>query len=224
VLDLLVIGPHPDDAELGLGGTLARAHARGLATGVLDLSRGEAATKGTPEERATEAGAAARVLGLSVRRNLGWPDSRMFDSEDRRLQLARELRELRPRVVAAPHANDRHPDHVAAAAITPAAVHLAGLRNSPLSGEPWKPEHLFFYMGNGPFEASLVIDTSAFIETWEEAVRCYRSQFTGDAASETVTPDIFRRRRGRAAYWGTFIGARYGEPLWTPRPVSYWPL
>ena len=224
MLDLLVIGPHPDDAELGLGGTLARAHDGGLHTGVLDLSRGEAATKGTPEERAAEAEAAGRVLGLSVRRNLGWPDSRLLDSEDRRLELARELRTLRPRVVAAPHANDRHPDHVAAAAIVPAAVHLAGLRNSPLSGEPWKVERLLHYMGNGPFEASLVVDTSAYIDTWEEAVRCYRSQFTGDAASETVTPDIFRTRRGRAAYWGTFIGARFGEPLWTPRPVAFWPL
>jgi len=224
MLDLLVIGPHPDDAELGLGGTLARAHDGGLHTGVLDLSRGEAATKGTPEERAAEAEAAGRVLGLSVRRNLGWPDSRLLDREDRRLELARELRTLRPRVVAAPHANDRHPDHVAAAAIVPAAVHLAGLRNSPLSGEPWKVERLLHYMGNGPFEASLVVDTSAYIDTWEEAVRCYRSQFTGDAASETVTPDIFRTRRGRAAYWGTFIGARFGEPLWTPRPVAFWPL
>jgi len=224
MLDLLVIGPHPDDAELGLGGTLARAHHAGLSTGVLDLSHGEAATKGTPEARAAEAEAAARVLGLAVRRNLGWPDSRLMDGEDRRLELARELRELRPRVVAAPHANDRHPDHVAAAGIVQAALHLAGLRNSPLSGEPWKVRRLLFYMGNGPFEPSLVVDTSDYIETWEEAVRCYRSQFTGDAASETVTPDVFRTRRGRAAYWGTFIGARFGEPLWTPGPVPYWPL
>ncbi len=223
-LDLLVIGPHPDDAELGLGGTLARASDLGFRTGVLDLSRGEAATKGTPEDRASEADAAARVLGLSVRRNLGWPDSRLRDDEERRLHLARELRELRPRVVMAPHANDRHPDHVAAAAIVPAAVHLAGLRSSPLPGEPWKPQRLLSYMGNGPFEATLVVDTSDYIDIWEEAVRCYRSQFTGDAASETVTPDIFRTRRGRAAYWGTFIGARFGEPLWTPSPVAYWPF
>ena len=224
MLDLLVIGPHPDDAELGLGGTLARAKRAGLSTGILDLSRGEAATKGTPEIRAREAEAASAVLGLDVRRNLGWPDSRLSDSEDRRLQLARVFRDLRPAVVCAPHPNDRHPDHVAAAAIVPASLHLAGLKNSPLSGEPFKPRHLFFYMGNGPFEASLVVDTSDVIDVWEEAVRCYTSQFTGEAASETVTPDIFRRRRGRAAYWGTFIDARYGEPLWTPRPVGFWPF
>jgi LmbE family N-acetylglucosaminyl deacetylase len=164
------------------------------------------------------------VLGLDVRRCMGWPDSRLRDAEDRRLALARVLRELRPAVVAAPHANDLHPDHVAAAAIVPAAVQLAGLANSPLSGEPHRARHLFHYMGNGPFEATLVVDTSEHIDTWEAAVRCYGSQFTGEPASETVTPDVFRTRRGRAAYWGTFVGAAYGEPLWTPRPVSYWPF
>jgi N-acetylglucosamine malate deacetylase 1 len=224
VIDFLVISPHPDDAELAMGGTLARLKAAGYATGIIDLSRGEAATKGTPEIRALEAEAASAVLGLAVRRNLGWPDSRIFDSEDRRLHLAHALRELQPRIVVAPHGNDRHPDHVAAAAIAPAAVHLAGLRNSPLSGRPFKPRAFFFYMGNGPFEATLVVDTSDYIEVWEEAVRCYKSQFTGEAASETVTPDVYRRRRGRAAYWGTFIDAQYGEPLWTPRPVAYFPF
>jgi len=224
MIDLLVIGPHPDDAELGMGGALARAKAEGRSTAIIDLSRGEAATKGTPELRAQEAQAAARVLGLALRLNLGWPDSRIMDSEDRRLTLAAVLRELRPVVVAAPHGNDRHPDHVAAAQIVPAAVHLAGLKNSPLPGEPFKPRQLLFYMGNDPFEATLVVDTSAYIEVWEEALRCYQSQFTGEATSETVTPDIFRRRRARAAYWGTFIGAQYGEPLWTPRPLSYWPF
>lgn len=224
MLDLLVVSPHPDDAELGMGGSLARAKAEGKVTGIIDLTRGEAGTKGTPETRAKEVAAATKVLKLDVRHNMGWPDSRILDSEDRRLQLAHVLRELKPRVVVAPHANDRHPDHVSAAHIVPAAVHLAGLKNSPLSGEPYKPKHLFFYMGNGPFEASLVIDVSQYIDIWEEAVRCYESQFTGEAASETVTPEIFWRRRGRAAYWGTFIGAQYGEPLHSPRPVAYSPF
>jgi bacillithiol biosynthesis deacetylase BshB1 len=224
MIDFLVIGPHPDDAELGMGGTLARAKAEGKSTAIIDLTRGESATKGTPELRAQEAAEAAEILNLDVRHNMAWPDSRIMDSEDRRLQLARVFRELKPKIVAAPHSNDRHPDHVAAAHIVPAALHLAGLKNSPLSGEPFKPQNIFFYMGNGPFEATLVVDTSAYIDVWEAAVRCYRSQFTGEAASETVTPDIYRRRRGRAAYWGTFIDSAYGEPLWTPRPVNYKPF
>ncbi|HEX7023040.1 MAG TPA: bacillithiol biosynthesis deacetylase BshB1 [Trueperaceae bacterium] len=224
MLDFLVVSPHPDDAELGMGGSLARAKAEGRSTGIVDLTRGEAATKGSPEVRAREAEAAGRVLGLDVRMNLGWPDSRVMDSEHRRLQLANVLRELRPQVVVGPHWNDRHPDHVAAAQIIPAAVHLAGLKNSPLAGEPYKPRHLFFYMGNGPFEATLVVDTSEYVEVWDAAVRCYVSQFTGEAASETVTPDIYTRRLGRAAYWGTFVGARYGEPLYSRVPVSYAPF
>ncbi len=224
MIDLLVISPHPDDAELGMGGSLAKAKAEGYTTGIIDLTRGEAATKGSPEIRAQEAEAATKILGLDVRRNLGWPDSRIMDSEDRRLHLARVLRELKPRIIVAPHFNDRHPDHVAAAHIVPAAVHLMGLKNSPLSGEPHKAKNFFHYMGNGPFEATLVVDTSDYIELWEAAVKCYDSQFSGEAASETVTPDIYRRRRGRAAYWGTFIGAAYGEPLWTARPVAYNPF
>lgn len=224
MLDLLVIGPHPDDAELGMGGSLAKAKGLGCTTGVIDLTRGESATKGTPEIRAQEAAAAAKVLGLDVRQNMGWPDSRIMDSEDRRLQLGRAIRELRPRVIAAPHSNDRHPDHVAAAHIVPAAVHLAGLKNSPLSGEPFKPTYLFHYMGNYPFTPTLIIDTSDYIDVWEEAVRCYGSQFTGESASETVTPDVFRRRRARAGYWGTFIDARYGEPLWAPAPIAFTPF
>jgi bacillithiol biosynthesis deacetylase BshB1 len=224
MIDFLVIGPHPDDAELGMGGSLARAKAQGLSTAVVDLSRGEAGTKGTPDERAQEAAAASKVLGLDARLNLGWPDSRILDTEDRRLELATALRELKPKVVAAPHPNDRHPDHVQAAQIVGPAVHLAGLTNAHLPGEPHKVRHVFHYMGNGPFEAHLVIDTSDHIETWEAAVRCYASQFTGEGASETVTPDVYRRRRGRAAYWGTFIDAAYGEPLWSPRPLAYWPF
>ncbi|MDQ3460996.1 MAG: bacillithiol biosynthesis deacetylase BshB1 [Deinococcota bacterium] len=224
MLDFLVIGPHPDDAELGMGGSLARAAAEGRRTGIIDLSRGEAATKGTPELRAQEAEAAARILGLELRRNMDWPDSRIMDTVDRRLQLGRVLRELRPKVVAAPHMNDRHPDHVAAARIVPAAVHLAGLKNSPLDGEPFKPLRFFYYMGNGPFEASLVIEVSPYMDIWEAAVRSYASQFSGPPASETVTPDIFVRRRGRAAYWGAFIGVNYGEPLWSPVPIPYSPF
>lgn len=224
MLDFLVIAPHPDDAELCMGGCLARAKAQGCSTGIIDLSRGEAATKGSPEVRAQEAEQAAAVLGLNVRHNMGWPDSRIMDSENRRLELAHVLRELRPRIVVAPHSNDRHPDHVAAAQIVPAAVHLAGLQNSTLNGMPHKVSRLFHYMGNGPFEATLVVDTSDYIEQWESAVRCYASQFTGEAASETVTPDIYRRRRGRAAYWGTLIDVAYGEPLWSRTPVAYDPL
>ena len=224
MIDLLVIAPHPDDAELGMGGRLARAKAQGHSTGVVDLTRGEAATTGTAEVRAQEAERAAQVLGLDVRRNLGWPDSRVMDSVDRRLQLAHLFRELRPAVVIGPHGTDRHPDHIAAAHIVPAALHLAGLRNTPLSGEPFKPRALFYYMGNEPFDATLIVDVSGHMDTWEAAVRCYGSRFGPAGPADDAEPEVIRRRRGRATYWGSFIGVTYGEPLLARRPVSYFPL
>ncbi len=224
MIDLLVIAPHPDDAELGMGGTLARAKAEGRRTGVIDLSRGEMATKGSPEIREKEAAAAAKILGLDYRKNLAWPDSKLLDKLEYRLELAQIIRELKPKVVIAPHQNDRHPDHVAASLITPAATHLAGLSNAPLSGAAHKIDQLFYYMGNASFETNLIVDVSAYIDTYEKALMAYQSQFSGKAASETVTSDIFRRRRARAAYWGSFIGVKYGEPLFAAKAINYFPL
>ena len=111
MLDLLVVAPHPDDGELGCGGTLARAKAEGLSTGILDLTRGEMGSKGTPEEREKEVAEASRILGLDFRGNLGFPDGGLADVPEQRLKLAQALRRLRPRVVFAPLEADRHPDH-----------------------------------------------------------------------------------------------------------------
>ncbi len=224
MIDLLVVAPHPDDAELGVGGTLARAKAEGKRCGIIDLSRGEMATKGSPEIREKEAAAAAKILGLDYRNNLAWPDSMLVDKMEYRLELAQIIRELKPRVIIAPHQSDRHPDHVAASLLTPAAIHLAGLANAPLEGEAHKVENLFYYMGNASFEANLIVDISDYIEAYEEALRAYKSQFSGKAVSETVTTDIFRRRRARAAYWGSFINAQYGEPLISAKPLAFFPL
>ena len=224
MIDLLVLSPHPDDAELGMGGTLARAHSLDYSTGVIDLSLGEMATKGSPEIRKKEAAKAAEILGLDYRKNLAWPDSKIIDNIEYRLELAQEIRKLKPTVVIAPYYRDRHPDHVSVANIAPAAVHLAGLVNAPLEGKNHKVKNLFYYMGNVQFEASLIVDTSDYINIWEASVAAYESQFSGTAASETVTPDVFRRRKARAAYWGSFINAQYGEPLIAAKPLNYFPL
>ncbi len=224
MIDLLVLAPHPDDAELGMGGTLARAYDLGYSTAVVDLSLGEMATKGSPEIRKQEAAKAAKILGLSYRKNLGWPDSKLLDSLEYRLELAQIIRELKPQVVIAPYYQDRHPDHVAVANIAPAALHLAGLANAPLDGKNHKVKNLFYYMGNAQFRADLIVDTSDYIAIWEASVAAYESQFSGPAASETVTPDVFRRRKARAAYWGSFINTQYGEPLISAKPLNFFPL
>ncbi len=219
MLDLLVVAPHPDDGELGCGGTLARAKAEGLSTGILDLTRGEMGSKGTPEERAQEVEAASRILGLDYRGNLGLPDGGLADEPEPRLRLAQALRELRPRIVLAPLEADRHPDHTAASRLVVAAVHLAGLKRAPLEGEPFRVERLFFYPGNHPFTPSFLVKISAFIGKWEEAVLAYRSQFAGEAVSETVGPKGVEARKALRRYWGNYLGVDYAEPFLSPLPL-----
>jgi len=219
MLDLLVIAPHPDDGELGCGGTLARAKAEGLSTGILDLTRGEMGTKGTLEEREKEVAEASRILGLDFRGNLGLPDGGLADIPEQRLLLAGALRRLRPRIVLAPLEADRHPDHTAASRLAVAAVHFAALKKAPLEGEPHRVERLFFYPGNHPFTPSFLVKISAFIDLWERAVLAYRSQFSGEAASETVGPKGVEARKALRRYFGNYLGVDYAEPFLSPLPL-----
>lgn len=219
MLDLLVIAPHPDDGELGCGGTLARAKAEGLSTGILDLTRGEMGTKGTPQERAQEAEEAARILGLDFRGNLGLPDGGLADLMEQRLALARAIRTLRPRIVLAPLEADRHPDHTAASRLAVAAVHFAALPKAPLEGEPHRVDRLFFYPGNSAAAPSLLVKISAFIDQWERAVRAYRSQFEGENITETVGPKGVEARKAFRRYWGNLVGVDYAEAFVSPLPI-----
>ena len=134
-LDVLVIGPHPDDAELGAGGTLALLARRGARVGILDLTRGELGTRGTADERSVEAGESARILGLAVRENAGLPDGQLANTPEQRAILITLLRRLRPRVLIVPQAPDRHPDHAAAHALCTDANFLAEV-GDPATGEP----------------------------------------------------------------------------------------
>lgn len=218
-LDLLVLAPHPDDGELGCGGLLARAKAEGLMTGILDLTRGEQGSKGTPEQRAQEVERASQILGLAYRGNLGFPDGGLADLAEQRQPLAEALRELRPAVVLIPWEADRHPDHRAAFALGRSAVHLAALRNAPVAGAPHRVKRLLCYPGNDPVLPHLVVDISSFIELWEAAVRSYESQFSGPAVSETVGPAGVEGRKALRRYWGQVSGVDYAEPL-----VSLLPL
>ena len=222
-LELLAIAPHPDDAEIGCGGTLLVAAGLGKRTGILELTRGELGTLGTPEVRDAEAIAAARILGLAYRGNLRWPDGSVMDGGAYRLELAAVIRELRPRVLLVPHESDRHPDHVGAARVAVAAVHFAALKNAPLEGKPHRVAQVLHYQGNADIAANVVTDVSNVIDDWQRAVMAHASQFTGLEVSNTVSPLILERRRARMTYWGAFAGVplaegfeSYSPLVWTP--------
>jgi N-acetylglucosamine malate deacetylase 1 len=219
-LDLLVIAPHPDDAEIGAGGTLARAASEGKRSGILELTRGEMGSLGTPELRDTEAMDAAKILGLAYRGNLRWADGHVQDVPQHRLELAQVLRTLRPSTLIVPCERDRHPDHIGAAQVCASAVHFAGLRRAPLEGEPHRVSRFLSYQGNAPIEPNVLVNVTDHMNIWAEAILAHNSQFTGEAVSETVTPEILERREARMMYWGTFIGVRYAEAFETRGPIE----
>ena len=213
-LDILVVAPHPDDAEIGVGGTLLRSKSQGFSVGVLDLTTGEPTPHGSLEIRARETTVATRVLKLDWRDNLGLANRSLEPTLPARRALAGVFRALRPKVIFAPYWEDVHPDHVAASQLVDAARFWAKLTKSDLAGEPYWPARLFYYFSihlrihPGP---SFVIDISDQIDGKMQAIGCYESQFVTGRSTEfpTALDDI----RDRARYWGWSIGARYGEPF-----------
>jgi bacillithiol biosynthesis deacetylase BshB1 len=213
-LDYLVIAPHPDDAELGAGGTIPLLLAEGARVGVLDLTDGEPTPHGSPEVRRRETDAATAVLGLTWRGNLGLPNRRLEADLAARAKLAGALRELRPRVLLAPFWEDSHPDHVAASALIDAARFWAKLTKTDLPGTPHYPEKIVYYFSvhlRLHVRPSFVVDVSAHSETKMKALSCYGSQFIEGRPAEP--PTFLDEIRDRARYWGWAIGTRYGEPF-----------
>lgn len=218
-LDWLCLAPHPDDAEIGAGGTLIRLSRAGRAVGVLELSRGERGTQGTPEERGAECVAAARIMGLAWRGQLGLPDGGLADTPGGAAALAAALRAVRPRVLVVPHHQDRHPDHFGTYHLAKRALHLAALRKADLDGEAHRVARVLLYQGNADIRANLLVDVEAALPDWEAAIRAHASQFTGGYVSETVTPEIVERRRARLTYWGTLAGVRSAEAFEVEGPL-----
>ncbi len=220
-LDLLVIAPHPDDAELGAAGAILRCKADGLRVGVLDLTDGEPTPHGSPATRVQETDAATAVLGLDWRANLGLPNRSLEPTLEARRELAIVFRRLRPRWLMAPYWIDAHPDHVAATALIEAARFWAKLSKTDMPGEPHHPERLYHYycihLKMVP-QPAFVLDISPFWEQKRAAVTCYHSQFV--AGRSTQTPTFLDRLRDEAAFWGKSIGVDYGEPFACREPIG----
>lgn len=222
-LDLLVFGPHPDDLEIGLGGTIARHAADGWRVGLCDLTQGELGSNGTPEERVREADLAREVLGAQWRENLEWPDRGISGDRLQMYDVVRLVRRWRPRVVAIPYWDDRHPDHAAASRVLSEAVFNARLRKYPGEGEAWSPEWVCYYFINDAGPLSFAIDVSAHYDTKRRALACYRSQFRSDVPGTTATrlnaPTFGQLVESRDAQTGALAGVAFAEGLVVKEPV-----
>jgi bacillithiol biosynthesis deacetylase BshB1 len=222
-VDVLAFGPHPDDIEIGIGGTLAKHAALGHRVGLCDLTAGEMSTNGTVEERLAEAARASDVLGARWRTNLRLPD-RGIGADQAHVRLAAELvRRARPAVVAVPYWSDRHPDHVAASQLLTDAVFNAGLRRYSADGDPWRPESVCYYFINESAAPSFVVDVSAHYETKRRALACYVTQFRpagSDAVNTRLTTPLFQQLlESRDAQFGAQAGVRFAEGFVIRRPV-----
>lgn len=224
-IDLLAIAAHRDDVELICGGTLAKAAAAGHRTGILDLTAGELGTRGTAEIRSAEAERAAEALGVSVRENLQLPDAGVVNDPPTRELLARAIRRFQPRVVIAPALEGRHPDHRVTAQLVRDACFVAGLAKlapDVPKHRPLKILHCLTYRQDF-VRPSFVVDVSEVFERKIEAIRCYASQFEGVIQAGEVYPngepleDIVRHY---AAYYGSLIRRRYGEPFYTSEMMA----
>ncbi len=223
-MDVLAIGAHPDDLEIGVGGLLHQLARRGLRVAMLDLTRGEMGTRGTPELRADEADAAARLLGVSIRENAGLPDGAIANTREQQRAVIPFIRRHRPRLMLAPMSPDRHPDHAAAHGLVYNANYFSGLARIDTGQEPYRCPALWYYH---PYSESamptFVVDISEDYEAKTAALRAHASQFFNpdfDGPPTYISSEAFWESiHTRAAYWGSRIGARYGEALYADAPV-----
>ncbi len=226
-LDILALSAHPDDSELGCGGTLIKHVKAGLKVGVVDLTRGELGTRGSSEQREAEAAEAAKIMGLTIRANLGLPDGFFRNESEHQLKVVEALRTYRPDILLANAVYDRHPDHGRGAEIAQSAVFLSGLtkiKTMDAQGkpqEPWRPKALYHYIQSQPMKPDFVIDITAEWEQKMESIRAFKTQFYDPASKEPATyistPEFLRMLEARAIDTGHAIGVKYGEGFVTKR-------
>jgi bacillithiol biosynthesis deacetylase BshB1 len=224
-VDVLAFGPHPDDVELCAGGLLLKMRRGGRRCVIVDLTRGEAGSRGTVDVRERETAEASTLLGLAARENLGLPDGRLEATPAMTVPVTEAIRRWRPRLVVGPCPIDLHPDHVVAATLVQRAYYLAAIGKAEGGGLPaHRPHALVHYYGHKEPTPTFVVDVS---DVWDEkmaVIRCHRSQLGLDGARGPVTnisaPDFLRRYEVRFAYWGSRIGAHRAEPFLADRLVA----
>ena len=216
-VDILTIAAHPDDVELTCAGALLRMVDRGYSVGILDLTQGEMGTRGTPETRAREADAAARVIGARWRETMNLGDARLTASIENRFAVAERIRAAKPRTVILPYWEGRHPDHYTAAGLGYEACYAAGLKQLPIAGEAYRPKKILYAAMYSEVRPSFSVDISAVFQRKLEAILCFASQFSGDMKEITELYPAWGRLidqiTTQCKYYGHLIGVEYAEPF-----------
>ena len=230
-LDILVFGAHPDDAELGAGGTIAKEVSKGKKVGIVDLTRGELGTRGTAEIRDQEAANSAKILGLTVRENMEFADGFFTNDKDHQMELIKIIRKYRPETVLCNAIDDRHIDHAKGSKLVSDACFLSGLVkiDTKMDGDdawqdPWRPKKVYHYIQWKNLEPDFVVDVSGFVEKKVEAIKAYTSQFYDPNSDEPETPisskNFIDSVIYRARDLGRIVGVEYAEGFTVERFVA----
>ena len=229
-LDILVLAAHPDDAELGCGGTIARHTSRGYKVGIIDFTRGELGTRGTPETRLREAAESAKILGVAVRENLNLKDGFFQNDTENQLSVIRAIRKYQPRIVLANAIYDRHIDHGKGANLGYDASFLSGLIKIETPDEdgnlqkPWRPDVVYHYVQSQFITPDFIVDITGEWDTKMKAIKAFTSQFFNPDSKEPETyiskPGFLKMLEGRAVEYGHAIGVTYGEGFTTRRFIG----
>jgi bacillithiol biosynthesis deacetylase BshB1 len=229
-LDILAFGVHPDDVELGCAGTIMAAIDQGKKVGIVDLTRGELGTRGTPTTRTQEAAAAAKIMGVGVRENLDMADGFFVNDEAHQRKIIALIRKYQPDIILANAPEDRHPDHGRSAKLVSDAAFLSGLRkvetiHEGITQNAWRPAYTFHYIQDRFIQPSFVIDITAYMERKMEAVLAYGTQFTSADTSEPQTyissPQFLETVKARALMLGKRIGVGYAEGYITEKIIGF---
>lgn len=228
-LDILVLAAHPDDAELGCGGVIAKHVALGHRVGIIDFTRGELGTRGTVQTRDAEAQASSKILGLSVRENLNFKDSFFTNDEHHQREVAMVIRKYQPEIVLANATYDRHPDHGKGAGLSFDSCFISGLIKVETTHEgkpqlPWRPRSLYHFIQSQYIQPDFIVDISEHWDTKMESVKAYKTQFYDPQSKEPATyisnPSFMKMLESRAQEYGHAIGVKFGEGFTVRRSIG----